>query len=130
MISLLARRKLKVRDLGRVVTGKTPSTALPENFGTDYPFLTPTDMHGSKWARVTERGISAVGAAALRGHIPAGAVAISCIGWQMGKAILTDRATYTNQQINSIIPRADFDAEPGGAGALIAAPSEACMRGA
>ena len=103
--------KFRVRDLGRVVTGKTPSTAVPENFGTDYPFLTPTDMHGTKWARATERGVSTVGAATLRGQIPAGAVAISCIGWQMGKAILTDQATYTNQQINSIIPRAGFDAE-------------------
>ena len=98
-------------NLGRVVTGKTPSTASPENFGSDYPFLTPTDMHGCKWARRTERGLSNTGALILRGQVPAGAVAISCIGWQMGKAILTDRPTYTNQQINTIIPNQSFDAE-------------------
>jgi type I restriction enzyme, S subunit len=68
-------------------------------------------MHGSKWARITERGLSLSGAATLRGQIPAGAVAVSCIGWQMGKAILTDRPTYTNQQINSIIPNAGVDPE-------------------
>ena len=100
-----------MRDLGRVVTGKTPSTAAPENFGGDYPFLTPTDMHGSKWARKTDRGLSTTGASRLRGQIPAGSIAVSCIGWQMGKAILTDRPTYTNQQINTIIPNQGFDAE-------------------
>ena len=100
-----------MRDLGRVVTGKTPSTAAPENFGGDYPFLTPTDMHGSKWARKTDRGLSTTGASRLRGQIPAGSIAVSCIGWQMGKAILTDRPTYTNQQINTIIPTAGVDAE-------------------
>ena len=111
MTGLANRRRFKVGNLGRVVTGKTPSTASPENFGSDYPFLTPTDMHGCKWARRTERGLSNTGASILRGQVPAGAVAISCIGWQMGKAILTDRPTYTNQQINTIIPNQSFDAE-------------------
>ena len=111
MSSLSIRRKVRIRDLGRVVTGKTPSTASPENFGSDYPFLTPTDMHGSKWARMTERGLSLAGTLTIRGQLPAGAVAVSCIGWQMGKAILTDRPTYTNQQINSIIPNSGVDAE-------------------
>lgn len=94
----------RIGDVGRVVTGKTPPTADPGNFGADYPFLTPTDMQGTKWARSTDRGLSKTGASKLRSCVPPRSVAVSCIGWQMGKAILTDRPTYTNQQINTIIP--------------------------
>jgi len=35
---------VSIGDLGRVVTGKTPPSARPQLFGTDYPFLTPSDM--------------------------------------------------------------------------------------
>lgn len=106
-----SRKTSRIGNIGKVVTGKTPSTAMPDYFGADYPFLTPTDMRGNKWARATERGLSTAGAATLRSRIPAGSVAVSCIGWQMGKAVLTDRPTYTNQQINTIIPNSGFDAE-------------------
>lgn len=101
----------RIGDIGRVVTGKTPPTADVGNFGAEFPFLTPTDMQGTKWARRTERGISTAGALKLRSQVPARSVAVSCIGWQMGKAILTDRPTYTNQQINTIIPNKVADAE-------------------
>lgn len=108
---MMSRRTFRIGEIGRVVTGKTPSTADSENFGSDFPFLTPTDMHGVKWARKTERGLSSLGAGKLRCQVSSGAVAVSCIGWQMGKAILIDRPTYTNQQINTIIPNDDFSAE-------------------
>lgn len=35
--------------------------------------------------------------------VPRG-VAVSCIGWQMGKSVLVDEPTVTNQQINTIVP--------------------------
>jgi type I restriction enzyme S subunit len=33
-------------ELGRVITGKTPKTSDPNNFGGSIPFVTPTDMDG------------------------------------------------------------------------------------
>lgn len=35
--------KIKVSDFGRVITGKTPKTAVEENYGGVIPFLTPSD---------------------------------------------------------------------------------------
>ena len=101
-----------IRDLGRVVTGRTPSTLVDDYFGNDFPFLTPSDMNGQKTIRVTERSISHKGAAVLRNSkVPAGAIAVSCIGWQMGKVAIIAQPSFTNQQINAIIPngRADPD---------------------
>ena len=35
---------VKIKDLGKIVTGKTPSTKKTELFGDDYPFITPSDI--------------------------------------------------------------------------------------
>ncbi len=38
----------KIRDLGKVITGKTPSTKVPEYFGGIYPFITIPDLDGRR----------------------------------------------------------------------------------
>jgi type I restriction enzyme S subunit len=100
----------RIGELGRVVTGKTPSSSKPECFGLEYPFVTPTDMHDRRYATVTERYLSEDGASVQRTlRVPPGSVAVSCIGWQMGKAIITARPSFTNQQLNTIIPLPNVD---------------------
>ena len=47
---------LTLGDLGRVVTGKTPLTAVEGNFGGQIPFVTPSDMDGRKSISTTARG--------------------------------------------------------------------------
>ena len=37
---------MKIKDIGNVVTGKTPQTAHAEFYGGDYMFITPTELHG------------------------------------------------------------------------------------
>ena len=37
-------QKVTLSELGRVVTGKTPSRARPDYFGDEYPFVTPSDF--------------------------------------------------------------------------------------
>ncbi|MCK4622702.1 MAG: restriction endonuclease subunit S [Desulfuromonadales bacterium] len=102
--------EVRIGDLGRVVTGKTPPSSRPLCFGGDYPFITPTDMKGQKFARQTDRYLSEEGALLLkRNLIPPGSVAVSCIGWQMGKAIKTCYPSFTNQQLNTIIPNEKVD---------------------
>jgi type I restriction enzyme, S subunit len=67
-------------------------------------------MHQGKYARATQRSISHEGAELLkRIKIPANSVCVSCIGWQMGEAIMTDKPSFTNQQINTIIPNGRID---------------------
>jgi type I restriction enzyme, S subunit len=102
--------EVRVGDLGDVSTGRTPPSERPSCFGEIYPFITPGDMHQGKYASKTERGLSEEGAALLsRIKLPANSVCVSCIGWQMGEVIITDRASFTNQQINSIIPKEGYD---------------------
>jgi type I restriction enzyme S subunit len=105
--------KCRVGDLGKVVTGRTPPSSKPECFGGEFPFITPSDMDGRKTIRTTERYLSKAGYSLLRSNLlPASAVAVSCIGWQMGKSTLTNRPSFTNQQLNSIIPdRSRVDAD-------------------
>lgn len=97
-------RTIRIADLGRVVTGKTPPSAQPELFGDAHPFLTPTDIDG--FARHIEpaRFLSAAGRDYQhRLMLPARAVCVVCIGATIGKVCMTDRPSFSNQQINSVV---------------------------
>ena len=103
---------LKLGDLGKIVTGKTPSTKVPEYFGGSEPFITPSDMDGRKTISrtvryLTEEGVNAVKSA----FIPAGTIIVSCIGSDMGKVACAIRNSVTNQQINSIIVSVRYSKE-------------------
>ena len=39
-------QKYLLRDIGDIVSGATPKTAIAENFGGDIPWLTPADLSG------------------------------------------------------------------------------------
>ena len=101
---------MRVGDLGRVVTGRTPPSEEAVFFGEDYPFITPGDLRQGKYTQVTGRSLSRAGAELLkRIMLPAESICVSCIGWQMGESIITSRASFSNQQINSIIADRSFD---------------------
>ncbi|MCE7965096.1 MAG: restriction endonuclease subunit S [Nitrospira sp.] len=100
----------RIGDIGEVFTGRTPPTERQSYFGGEFPFITPTDMHQGKFARSTQRTISNEGAELLkRIQIPPNSICVSCIGWQMGEVIMTDRPSFTNQQINTIVPNGKVD---------------------
>lgn len=102
-------RTRRIGDLGRVVTGKTPSTAVAENFGGNYPFITIPDMDGRREISSSARTLSEQGAQSLRTcRLPAGAVMMSCIA-TIGNCGITTRPSFTNQQINSLICGEDAD---------------------
>ncbi len=97
--------EIRIGDIGEVFTGRTPPSDHPTYFGDDFPFITPGDMHQGKYVRATQRNLSPQGAAFLtRIKIPANSVCVSCIGWQMGEVIMTAHPSFTNQQINTIVP--------------------------
>lgn len=95
-----------VDDLAsEIVCGKTPSTKKKEYYGSDVPFITIPDMHGTVYALKTERSLSALGAESQsKKTLPANSVAVSCIG-TAGLVSLIPIPSQTNQQINSIIPK-------------------------
>ena len=103
---------VKVGDLGRVVTGKTPKTAILENYGGSVPFLTPSDDMSVKHTISTARKLTARGLSEVKNCLlPARSICISCIGSNLGKVVMTTEETVTNQQINSIIVNEDVDAD-------------------
>jgi len=101
-------RMTKIKDLGRVITGKTPSSENPEHFGDSIPFITPSDMDGRRVIDKPSRYLSEKGASALSRLIVPRGVGVSCIGWQMGKSVLIPQPSVTNQQINSVIPNEEI----------------------
>lgn len=91
-------------ELGVISTGKTPSSKIKDAFGGDIPFITPKDMDGRKWIDSTERFLSTNGVNSIINYLlPSMSVAVSCIGSDMGKAVMLTKPSVTNQQINTII---------------------------
>lgn len=101
----------KISDLGRVVTGKTPSTKNRAFYDGEYPFVTPTDLDWQSY--YVRRTHSSVTTLAREKHanqfIPAGSTTFTCIGNTIGKCGLTSEDSLTNQQINSIVPNDKHD---------------------
>ena len=103
-------QKIKISQVGRVITGKTPPTKQNELYGYDYPFITPTDIdEDSRFVR-TERYLSREGFEYQKQLLlPEGAVCYVCIA-SIGKICITSEPSFTNQQINSIIVNSEkFD---------------------
>lgn len=98
--------------LGKIVTGKTPSTEIKELWGGDIPFITPTDISrfDTFYLQKTERTISEEGASKqIKTLLPPNSICITCIGSTIGKPCITKTVSITNQQINSIIVNSQND---------------------
>lgn len=95
----------EIKNFGNVVTGKTPSSESPEDFGSEMPFVTPGDFNNyNKFALGAERNLSETGYAKLKNKIlPIGTVIVTCIGSDMGKIAIAASNCITNQQMNSIV---------------------------
>lgn len=102
--------KTEIKDFGNVVTGKTPSSENPEDFGNEMPFVTPGDFKGyNKFALGAERNLSEAGYKKLQNKIlPSGSVIVTCIGSDMGKIAIATQDCITNQQMNSIVVNNSF----------------------
>lgn len=93
-----------IAEIGRTITGKTPSSSDPEDFGDKTPFVTPSDSFEHKYIGKTDRSLSAEGVRKLKGKLlPADSVLVTCIGSAMGKVAMNRAPSITNQQINSIV---------------------------
>lgn len=92
------------KDLGQIITGKTPSTKEKGVFGCDIPFLTPTDITNQRYISTTNRFLSKTGNFSVKKFLlPKNSISVTCIGSDMGKVVINARELITNQQINSII---------------------------
>lgn len=100
----MAAPQMKSLDsLCRIVTGSTPPTSNPANYGSDIPFVTPANFDHGAHVTSSDRALSSEGAKLAR-PLPPGSVLATCIGATLGKTGLATVACTTNQQINALIP--------------------------
>ena len=97
-------KNVRVGELGKIITGKTPKTSISDNYGGRIQFLTPSDNMSVKYVGKTSKTLTEKGLLEVKNAIlPENSVCVSCIGSDLGKAVITTCPTVTNQQINSII---------------------------
>jgi len=90
------RRSL--RELGQVITGKTPPTENKEYFIGEIPFITPGDLESG---RAASRFLSSSGSSFTKVVTP-GSALVCCIGATIGKMDMAAQKSAFNQQINAV----------------------------
>lgn len=102
-------KTVKISDFGQIVTGKTPSKKIEENFNQKYiRFIKTPDMHGNLFCLETTEWLSEIGANSQKNKtIPVNSICVSCIGTG-GVISITACDAQTNQQINTIIPSKEY----------------------
>ena len=99
---------IRLKQVGRIETGTTPSTKISGNYGGDLPFFKPTDLEQGAHVQTARFHLSEFGAESAR-VLPAESTLVTCIGATIGKTGFARLSCATNQQINSISPDAGFD---------------------
>ncbi len=93
----------ELKEIGTIITGKTPPTKKAENYGEKYPFITIPDMHGQTYIVKTVRYLSEIGHLVQANKlIPKDSLIISCIA-TVGLVSISTEDSHTNQQINNIV---------------------------
>ncbi len=96
----------RLGDIGKIITGKTPSTTDKSLWDGNIKFVTPTDINGAKYQIESARSVTTAGSNLL----PDKSIMYTCIA-SIGKMSLSSGKTITNQQINSLIPNGSVDNE-------------------
>jgi len=98
-------RRVRIADIGEVITGKTPSKKNDSYYGNDVPFIKTPDMHGKSIVVQSDENLSKEGAYSQpKKTLPPRSILVSCIG-TVGAVALNGPTAQTNQQINAIVPK-------------------------
>ena len=97
----------KVKDIGKIETGTTPSKSNPEFYANDFPFFKPTDLEAGINVSVANDNLSKDGIKQAR-YLKSNSILVTCIGATIGKTGLIKVNGACNQQINSITPHESF----------------------
>ena len=87
-----------LKNLGKVITGSTPSSKLEGMFGDSIPFITPGDLESKS---PVKRHLTQAGATQSR-MVRKGSLLLCCIGATIGKKGIASEASCFNQQINAV----------------------------
>lgn len=98
-----------LKDIGKIITGTTPSTKNKDNFSDNgYLWVTPGDISNKRIVTSTERNLSKEGLNNGR-ELPPNSILVTCIGATIGKICMIKKVGSCNQQLNAIIPNEQFD---------------------
>lgn len=103
-----------IKDFGRIITGNTPSRAIPEYYGEEIEWIKSDNINTPfHYLTEAEEGLTNSGKAMGRIAMP-GSVLVTCIAGSfdcIGNAAIANREVCFNQQINAIEPFQNFDTE-------------------
>lgn len=104
---------VRLKDIGRIITGNTPPTSKPEYYGDYMPFIKATDISlGTKCTLVTEQMYSELAAEKYNESlVPKGSTCVVTIGSIGKKMTYAHTDLFVNQAINAIIPKDSYDNE-------------------
>jgi type I restriction enzyme S subunit len=102
----------QIRQLGKVITGNTPSRRVPAYYGSYIEWI-KSDNLGTPSTIVSQskEGLSKKGAE-IGGVAPKGSVLVTCIAGSLssiGSAAIADRDVAFNQQINAVVPNKNVE---------------------
>lgn len=97
----------EIGNIGKVITGKTPSTSDAALWDGDIQFVTPTDITENKYQHHTQRTVVKTPKIKV---LPKHTIMFTCIA-SIGKMALSLYPCITNQQINSIVPKSCYNNE-------------------
>lgn len=91
-----------IKSMGKVITGRTPSTKNQEYYGNDYFFISPADLGNRKYVSDSIKKLSDFGIKKAN-KLPPQTILFTCIGSTIGKIGMSENECATNQQINAVI---------------------------
>ncbi len=100
----------RLGDIGDIITGNTPKTNEPDNYGNEILFVSPADISESRYIYNTNKKLSNKGFLKTR-QIKSKSILVVCIGSTIGKVAQSKFKSATNQQINSIIPFDEYNCD-------------------
>lgn len=108
---MIELRTVKVKEIGKVVTGHTPPTQKREFYGDEFVFIKPTDMKvGERYVTETEEMLSDISFEKFKKSlIPPLSTCVVTIGSLGKKMCFTNKYCFTNQAVNAIIPYDGYD---------------------
>lgn len=93
---------VRLGSLGTTITGSTPTKALAENYGGNYPFFKPSDLDTGMHISQPSEFLTELGKNSTR-QVKNRSILVCCIG-SIGKAAIIDTDGSFNQQINALTP--------------------------
>lgn len=91
----------RLGEVGKIITGSTPSTSIKEYYDGKKLFVSPADIQGNRYVSETKTTLTELGFNKGR-KVKKNSVLFVCIGSTIGKVAQASEECLTNQQLNVI----------------------------